>query len=84
MDRREALKSLTALAGATGLTVSPVTTREAEGVALVLLKVNGRCSDETCKRLHADWLAAVEGTALAQTKALVIADGLEVEFVRTK
>ena len=84
MDRREALKSLTALAGATGASVTPVTTREADGVEVVLLKVKGRCSHDTMERLRETWLQAVADTALAKTKVLVLDDGLEVEFVRTR
>jgi hypothetical protein len=84
MDRRDALKALTLLAGSTGLTVTPVTTREAGGVELVVLKAKGRLSAAMQLHLRDSWTAGVQGTALEQTRAIIVDDALEIEFVRTR
>lgn len=82
MNRREALQSLTTLAATTGLTVTPMTTKEAEAVSLVILKVPGMINEETADRLRMAWKQACEGTDLAGVKALVLCNGVEVELVR--
>jgi hypothetical protein len=91
MERRDALKSLAALAGATGLSVTPVTARDAEAdwsvatrghVELILLKVNSAITAEASMRLKAGWERAVDGTALKGVKTVVVDEGIEVEFVR--
>jgi hypothetical protein len=83
MNRRDALKALTSVAGAAGLTVTPVTTQEAQGVELVLLKPASPMSMNQMELLRQVWQDAVQGTALAETKALIL-DDVDVEFVRTK
>ena len=80
--RREALQSLAALVGATGMTVTPVTTHEAEAVTLTIIHCHGPISMETAERIKAWWTQACEGSALEGTKAVVLADGITVEFVR--
>ncbi len=84
MDRRDALKALSLIAGATGFTVTPVSTHEARGVELVLLKVKGVISNVAAEHLRHAWLAGVEGTALEHTRAIVLDDHIEAEFVRTR
>lgn len=82
MNRRAALQSLTVLAGAAGLTVSPVTTHEATDVALVILKTDTYMSVEQCVRLREAWEAACVGTALQPVNTIVLEGGLSVEIVR--
>jgi hypothetical protein len=82
MNRRDALKSLTALAGAAGITVTPVTTHEAAAVSLVVLKTEKKMSAQQCAALREMWTAACEGTALQHVKTIVLPDGLNVEIVR--
>lgn len=84
MNRRDALKSLASLVGATGLTVTPVTTLEAQGVELTILRCPGVMSQEQAERLTHYWTEAVKGTALENRKVIVLMEGLTVEFVRTK
>lgn len=84
MERRDALKALASIVGASGATLTAVTAQDAHGVELVLLRAKGRISGDTAKRLKVVWTDAVRGTALEQTRVLVLGDGLDVEFVRTK
>ncbi len=84
MNRRDALKSLTALAGATGISVTPVTTHEATDVTLMILRTDQAISQNTCKRLVTTWMEACRGTALQDVKTIVLADGIDVEFVRSR
>ena len=81
MNRREALQSLTALAGVAGITVTPVTTHEAADVSLVILKTDKLMSLEQCARLKGAWEAVCVGTAL-HAKTIVLEGGLNVEIVR--
>ncbi len=82
MDRRDALKSLAVLAGATGMTVTPVLTHEATDVRLVILKLAHPVSMGTAERLRSYWLQACEGTALAGVKVIVFDGQIEAQFVR--
>jgi hypothetical protein len=82
MDRRDALKSLAALAGATGLSVTPVTTRESTDVSLVILKSREYLSREDCEQIKAAWTSAVVGTNLERVQVLVHDRQLEIEIVR--
>jgi hypothetical protein len=86
MDRRNALKALASVVGATtGMTVTPVTTQDAHGVEVVLIKCKrGAPSLETIERLRASWKAGVTGTALENTKVLVFDDSMDIELIRTK
>jgi hypothetical protein len=83
MDRRDALKALSSIAVASGLTVTPVTTLDVQGVELVLIKCPGLVSQETAARIRALWLEGMKGTALEHIRTVVLTDGLEVDFVRT-
>lgn len=82
MDRREALTTLTALAAGTGLTITPVTTRQADGVQLVVFKSVAHLSDHHVERIRDTWAAVTRGTALEGTKCAVLMPGLEMELVR--
>jgi hypothetical protein len=82
MDRREALRSLAAIAGATGINVSPVTMKDATDVALVILRTELKMSRAGQALLRAAWQEACAGTPLESVKAIVFEDGLDVEFVR--
>jgi len=82
MNRRDALKSLAALAGATGLTVTPVTTQEASDAAIILLTTDKCMSQDQVRRLKAAWADACQGTDLQSVKTFVLSDGLRVEIVR--
>lgn len=82
MNRRDALKSLAALAGATGITMTPVTAHEASDVTVVFLQTNKRLSKAQCEQIRITWTQACEGTGLAGVKAIILNDGLTVELVR--
>lgn len=82
MNRREALASLTALAGATGMSVTPVTAKDAEHVVLIIIKHRGWMSDEGAAHIRRTWEQATKGTPLEGVKALIVDDALDVEFVR--
>jgi hypothetical protein len=85
MNRREALQSLTALAGATGMSVTPVpTTHHATDVMLVILRVPGRLDPRQALALKDAWPAALKGTPLEGVKVVVLADGAEIELVRRR
>jgi hypothetical protein len=84
MDRREALKSLTALAGVTGMTVTPVTAADVETAELVILKANVLLSEQMKSRLSETWSSAVSGTGLEHIKVLVLDGDLDVQFVKSK
>ncbi len=84
MNRRDALKSLTALAGAAGITVTPITAHAATDVTLVILRTDRiLCADE-CRHLEQVWTAVCQGTALQHVKTIVLSDGIEVEIVRSR
>lgn len=82
MTRREALTSLAALAGATGISLTPVTAHEASHVSVVILKCDRRLSQRQVEYLKAAWDAAVAGTDLQHVKTYVLDQGLSIEFVR--
>lgn len=82
MNRREALASLTALAGATGMSITPVTAKDAEQCVLILLKPKGRMSDEGRRRLRDAWEHATEFTPLGSVRTIVLDTDVDVEFVR--
>jgi hypothetical protein len=82
MNRREALASLTALAGATGMSVTPVTAKDAEQCVLIILKPRGMLSADAAYRLGQAWEHATKDTPLKDVKAIVLEDGVDVEFVR--
>lgn len=82
MDRREALASLASLAGATGMAVTPVTAKDAEQCVLIILKLKGRRSDESMRRLRDAWERATEFTPLGSVRTVVMDDDIDVEFVR--
>lgn len=85
MDRRDALKTLAGLAGATGMTVTPIVTHDAStDVALLVLKAPGVIHEETARRLQEGLAAALEGTPLAGVKTIVLGDGLDLEVVRAR
>ena len=85
MDRRDALKALASVVGATGMTVTPVTTQDAHGVEVVLIKLKrGAPTVEVLERLRESWKVGVAGTALENTKVLVFDDSMDIELIRTK
>ncbi len=84
MNRRDALKSLTALAGAAGITVTPITAHDATDVTLMILRIDATLSQDTCERLARAWSEGCRGTALERVKTLVLSDGIQVEFVRSR
>lgn len=79
MNRREALKSL---AAAAGIAITPISTIEAEGAELIILRCSGKVSMAYREQLVAAWRQAVSGTALASVKAIVTDESLNVEIVR--
>ena len=81
VNRRDALKSLAALAGAMGISVTPVTTQEAAGVEMVILKSDRLLSLAQCAQIKALWTEACVGN-LARAKVTVLHAGLTIEFVR--
>lgn len=83
MERRDALKSLAALAGATGMVVSPVTATDAERVTLVVVRLKRLLSGEEIDALRDDWQRAVEGTGLQGVRAVFMDTSMDVEFVRS-
>lgn len=82
MDRRESLKALASLTVATGMTLTPVTTQEVQGVELVLVKCPEAISDGQAKRLTEAWAACVAGTSLSKARVIVLDNGMSVEFFR--
>lgn len=78
------LRELVRIASATGLTITPVSTRDAEDAVLVLLKVgNGLLiSREGVRNLVEGWKSAVRGTPLEGVKTFVLADGIDVEILK--
>lgn len=82
MDRRDALKALGSVAAGAGLTVTPVTTKDAERVSLIVMKLQGRLSDAMRQNLRSSWRLAVAGTDLEHVKMVVLEDGMDLEFVR--
>jgi hypothetical protein len=84
MDRRDALKSLAALAGATGISVTPVTTREATDVSLMILRCDHRLSVAERQHLKEAWLQVCEGTDLQGVKTAVLDCGVYVDIVRRR
>lgn len=82
MDRRDALKSLTALAGSVGLSVTPITTVEAQAAELIILRATRPVSAETMWHIREHWMAAVEGTGLDGCRCVVLDDSLEVQLVK--
>lgn len=76
--RRSFMKSLSAVGVAV---VTPITTKEAFGTEIVLLKTSQHISQQTAENIRHWWLQAVKGTSLEHVKAVVI-DGIEVELVR--
>lgn len=81
MDRREALKALTAMAAGSNLTLTPITTRDADGLQLVVLRVSRNDLRHT-QLLFESWQTAVAGTALADVRVIVIPHGMELELMR--
>lgn len=84
MDRRDALKSLTALAGAVGITVTPVTTHEAADITMVILRWERIFSVDEAEGLARYWKVACEGTALEHVRTIVLGSGLNAEIVRSR
>lgn len=84
MDRRDALKALTLLASSTGLTMTPVTTVEASGIELVLLKPTRPLSQMQQAFLRDAWTEGIKGTALERTRMVVLDPHIDLEFVRTR
>lgn len=83
MERRNALKALASLVGVAGIQqVTPIQVQDVQGVELTILKVKGHVSQETAKHLKSTWEEAVKGTSLEHTKALVIDENTDVEFIR--
>lgn len=85
MDRRDALKVLTTWAGATGMTVTPVTTHDAStDIGLLIIKVPGFVAEETVERLRHTVEQGLKGTPLEGVRAFVLGDGMDLEIVRTR
>lgn len=84
MERRDALKALGTLAAATGMSVSPVTARDAEAVEIVVLRPVRDMSEEDTRRLREAWAAAVNGTSLEHARLVVVTPDVAIEFVRGK
>lgn len=84
MNRRDALKALATMAGATGVTVTPVTSHDASGVEMAILRYDGVLSNDQCARLKAAWELACQGTSLERCKTIVMEQGINVEFVKRR
>jgi hypothetical protein len=82
MNRRDALKSLAALAGTVGISVTPVTTHDTADVEMVILKSDRLLSMAERAHLRAAWTDACVDTNLARAKVAVLDAGLTIEFVR--
>ena len=82
MDRRDAIKALGALASSAGLTVAPLTAREAEKVELIVLRSPGSMSCHAMENLKEAWVRAVAGTALESTRTIVLDDGITIDLIR--
>jgi hypothetical protein len=82
MNRRDAVKALATLASTTGMTVTPVRTRDVQGIVGVLIHVKGKLSAASAKQVGQIWTDAWRGTALEGVRTVVLDDDTEVEFVR--
>lgn len=81
MDRRDALKSLVAIPG---LTVTPVTVKEADEAALIVLKTPDHMTQEGAARLKTYWDHAVEGTPLQGVRTVVVHGDVDIEVIRKR
>lgn len=79
MNRREALATLAAVPG---LSVTPISVRDASESALVLITVEHPMSAEQADRIHKFWARAVEGTRLQGVKAVVVDSTIAVALVK--
>jgi hypothetical protein len=78
MDRRDALKSLAGL----GLTITPLTTHDADRAEVLVVKSPGPMSLEMAERLRNLLPEALKGTAFENIRILVLADGCSLEVLR--
>lgn len=81
MNRREALQTLAGLVSATGLTVTPITEQQAEGIALLVFRTDKRMTIEQRARIEETLELAVEGTPLEGVHCIVLDDGATLEAV---
>lgn len=79
MNRREALKSL---AAAANISITPVSTTDAEGVELIILRCHARLSRAYKEQLVHGWRQAVSGTVLETVKVIVTDESIDVQIVR--
>lgn len=83
INRRDAFKALAALTASVGMSVTPVTTSDIDGLELILVRHAGRLSPEEVKCFRDNWKLGCQDTALANVKVLVMPDDFDVEFVRS-
>lgn len=62
--------------------MAPLTVKDAEHVVLVVFRHPGHISDETAHRIKVFWEEGMKGTPLEGVKAMVLGNGMDVEFVR--
>lgn len=84
MNRREALATLSSLAGATGISVTPLSAREADDAALLVLKYQGYMSQATAERIKLAFEAVLKGTRLEAVPVVVIDGDVDIELITRK
>jgi hypothetical protein len=81
IDRRSALKSLGALAAAIGITVQPITARDATDAVLLVLTCRNPLTAHGVERLRETLTAGLKGTPLEHVRIVVLPDDLKLELI---
>lgn len=81
MDRRDALKSLAAIPG---LTVTPVTVKEADEAVLLVLKCQAPIKHSAAVYIKAHFEDVLKGTRLEGVKVVVLDGDIDLEIVRKR
>jgi hypothetical protein len=81
VNRREAIQSLAGLVSATGLTVTPITERQAENIALLVFRTDKKLTIEQSKRIRELLRYTTNDTALEGVKCVVLENGDTLEVV---
>lgn len=84
MNRREALATLSSIATATGLSVTPVSTRDADDAVLLIVKCKGHISVGTAERLKTTFQELCKGTPLEAVPVVVLDNDIDIELLHRK
>lgn len=78
MNRRELFQSFAAL----GITATPLTTRDAENVELLVLTCPSPLSDTQVQQIQKRFPEVLKGTAFAKARVIVLSHGMTLEAIR--